>query len=157
MQYVGAPPEPGCLFCNAWNSDDPRGALVLAKGNRCLVLLNRYPYNSGHLMIAPAAHVPFLAELGREAATDLMVAAQVCEKALAAEYQPQGFNVGCNLGAAAGAGVPGHVHLHMVPRWKGDTNFMPVLGHTKVMPEDLEHTYSRLEPLVTRLFGEAGL
>ena len=157
MQYVGAPAEPGCLFCNARQSPDPRAALVLAKGARCTVLLNRYPYNTGHLMVAPAAHVPSLAELDRESALDLMVATQVCERALRAEYQPQGFNVGLNLGGAAGAGVPGHVHLHMVPRWKGDTNFMPVLGQTKVIPEDLGQTYARLEPLVKRLFGEEGL
>jgi ATP adenylyltransferase len=157
MEYIGAPPGPGCLFCNAWKAADPRSVLVLAKGRRCLILLNRYPYNSGHLMVAPVAHVPSLAELDRASLCDVAVAAQVCEKALAEEYKPQGFNIGSNIGAPAGAGVAEHVHLHLVPRWAGDTNFMPVLGETKVLPESLEETYDRLRPVVTRLLREEGL
>jgi ATP adenylyltransferase len=157
MEYVGAAPESGCLFCRAWREEDLISSLVLVKGKRVLIMLNRFPYNSGHLMIAPQSHVPSLASLEREALCDMMRAAQMCEKALAAEYAPQGLNVGINIGACAGAGIPDHVHLHMVPRWTGDTNFMPVTGQTKVLPENLDQTYARLAPVLRNLLAEEGI
>jgi ATP adenylyltransferase len=157
MEYIGAPAESGCLFCTAWRAKDPASALVLGRGQRVFVLLNRFPYNSGHLMIAPRSHVPSLASLDRESLCDMMRAAQLCEKALVAEYAPQGFNIGVNIGVCAGAGVPDHVHLHMVPRWTGDTNFMPVAGDTKVLPESLERTYARLEPVLRASLAREGI
>jgi ATP adenylyltransferase len=108
--------------------------------------MNLYPYNSGHLLIAPYEHTGDLAALAPETAAELMHATQRSIKALQAAYQPHAFNVGMNLGLAAGAGVPVHLHVHVVPRWNGDTNFMPVLGETKVLPETLEQTYDRLAP-----------
>jgi ATP adenylyltransferase len=151
MEYIGA------LFCSAWHAEDLASSLVLVKGKRVLVILNRFPYNSGHLMIAPQSHVPSLASLDRESLCDMMRAAQLCEKALAAEYAPQGLNIGVNIGVCAGAGVPDHVHLHMVPRWTGDTNFMPVTAQTKVLPESLDQAYGRLEPILRTLLAEEGI
>ncbi len=155
-EYIGSAPESGCLFCRAWRAEDPASALVLGKARRVFVVLNRFPYNSGHLMIAPQAHVSSLGSLDRDSLCDLMRAVQLCERALAAEYAPQGFNIGMNIGVCAGAGVPDHVHLHMVPRWTGDTNFMPVAAETKVLPESLDQTYQRLQPVVRALLIEEG-
>jgi ATP adenylyltransferase len=110
------------------------------------VLLNLYPYNSGHLMVAPYAHTGDLARLETPVASDLMSVTQRSVEALQQAYTPQAFNVGMNLGRAAGAGVPDHLHMHVVPRWNGDTNFMPIVGETKVLPETLDQTYDRLAP-----------
>ncbi len=110
------------------------------------MILNRYPYNSGHLMIAPYAHTGDLARLDPTIAADLMHTTQRSVHGLEAEYRPDGFNVGMNLGRPAGAGVPDHLHIHVVPRWNGDTNFMPIVGETKVLPETLDQTYDRLLP-----------
>ena len=110
------------------------------------MLLNRYPYNSGHLLVAPYLHSGDLARLPESDACALFALVQRSVDALRAVYQPDGYNVGMNLGVAAGAGVPDHLHVHVVPRWSGDTNFMPALGETKVLPESLEQTYDRLRP-----------
>ncbi len=111
------------------------------------MLLNLYPYNSGHLMVAPYVHTGDLARLERDVAAEMMHVTQRCVAVLERAYAPEAFNVGLNLGKPAGAGLPDHLHVHVVPRWNGDTNFMPVVANTKVLPESLDQTYDRLEPL----------
>ncbi len=139
---------PACFLCAKSGEDpshDPEN-LVLFRGLRCFVLLNLYPYNTGHLMVAPYAHSGDFARLDAEVAAELTVLSQRSIAALESEYHPDAFNVGMNLGRVAGAGVPDHLHAHVVPRWSGDTNFMPVVADTKVMPEALDRTYARLAP-----------
>jgi ATP adenylyltransferase len=135
-----------CIFCAHLASEDDDAAHILHRGAFSFVLLNAFPYNTGHLMIAPVRHIGALEELEpveRQELMDLTTrAVEVIKQAMAA----QGFNVGMNLGEVAGAGIPGHLHIHVVPRWGGDTNFMPVVGETKVLPEMLADTYSKLKP-----------
>ncbi len=132
----------GCIFCEAArNEADP---LTLARGERSFALLNRYPYTSGHTMVAPFSHVGDLAELDADALVDVMRLGQRVVRALRRVYQPHGFNVGFNLGEAAGAGIATHLHLHVVPRWRGDTNFMTVNAEVRVLPEDLAETRAKL-------------
>lgn len=137
--------DAGCIFCAALEADDDERMGLLHRSDGCFVLLNAYPYNSGHVMVAPTAHVAELAELPRDVRHDLVDLVSETIEALRAAMDPHGFNVGVNLGRVAGAGVPGHVHVHVVPRWGGDTNFMPVVGETKVLPEDLDQTYRKLK------------
>jgi ATP adenylyltransferase len=145
LEYVGSADEQdGCLFCRAAESDDDESALVVHRGRNALVLVNKYPYASGHFMVAPVRHVGDFAELTDEEALELHRLAGQGMGALAQIYEPQGFNVGWNLGRIAGAGVVDHVHVHVVPRWAGDTNFMPVLADVKVIPEHLAETRRRL-------------
>jgi ATP adenylyltransferase len=133
----------GCLFCVLPGLGDPE-ALIVERGRHVFAVLNRYPYSNGHVMVAPLAHRGTLPELTGEERLELMDLAARLESALRAEYSPNGLNAGLNLGRCAGAGVPGHLHLHLVPRWDGDTNFMSVLAGTRVVPEDLGETYRRL-------------
>ncbi len=134
-----------CLFCRVSRAPSrDREHFVLARAGVALLMLNRFPYNPAHLMVTVRRHVPRLADLDAGERRDLMDLAAVAERALEAEYRPDGFNIGINLGRVAGAGFPGHVHLHVVPRWAGDTNFMPVVGVTRVLPESLARTWSRL-------------
>jgi ATP adenylyltransferase len=135
----------GCFLCaHAGDADHDRENLVVFRAPLAFVLLNLYPYNSGHLLVAPYAHTGDFAGLDPEVASGLMQATQRAVDALHRVYAPNGFNVGMNLGKSAGAGVPDHLHVHVVPRWDGDTNFMPVVGETKVLPETLEQTRERL-------------
>jgi ATP adenylyltransferase len=144
LEYVQSAGErSGCVFCNAARGDDEAG-LVVHRGELAFVLLNRFPYSSGHLMVAPYRHVGELSELGDSEALEIHTLATRGLAALRAVYGPEGFNLGWNLGRVAGAGVVDHVHLHVVPRWAGDTNFMPVLADVKVLPEHLDETRSRL-------------
>ena len=136
--------EEGCVFCNAQAKEDSAENLIAFRGERAYVILNRYPYTSGHLMVIPFAHKPNLEELDSATRAEMIELASRCTTALKSIYNPQGFNVGVNIGEAAGAGVKEHVHIHIVPRWKGDTNFMSALGGTRVIPEDLEVTYQRV-------------
>jgi ATP adenylyltransferase len=136
-----------CFLCAAPAAHDDRANLILVRSERAYVLLNLYPYNSGHLMIAPYAHTGDLATLDTSVAQEMMSLTQRCVGVLQQAYRPQGFNIGMNLGKPAGAGVPDHLHVHVVPRWSGDTNFMPVVAETKVLPETLDQTYARLAPL----------
>jgi len=138
-----------CVFCEAAVRD--RDALVLVRGAYCYVILNLYPYNNGHLMVVPTRHVGSLAALEPAEAAELMQFTQDAERALTEAYQPDGINVGVNLGRAAGAGIVHHVHVHLVPRWTGDTNFMSVVGEVRVLPEDLGATATRLGPIFERL------
>jgi ATP adenylyltransferase len=148
MAYLqGEEPVPeGCLFCAAPQMEDAEVHIV-HRGNACYVILNRFPYNNGHLMVVPHAHVTTLEELSAETLTELMALTRLSLRVLREAYRPQGFNVGINIGEVAGAGVAGHIHLHVVPRWGGDNNYMGVVGETRVIPEWLDQTYERLRPL----------
>lgn len=148
MAYIGADDNQskGCIFCVKPQEDRDEENLILYRGARCFVLMNLFPYNNGHLMIAPYAHVPDIEHLDAETLTELMLTAQKSLAALRAALHPDGFNMGINQGASAGAGIADHVHFHIVPRWTGDTNFMPVLADTKVMPDYLRNTYRQLKP-----------
>jgi ATP adenylyltransferase len=147
LEYIAQADElPGCVFCDARDGDDGE-KLVVHRGVTAFVLLNKFPYASGHLMIAPGRHVGSLGELTDAEALELHRLAAAGVDALAAAYGPHGYNLGWNLGRVAGAGVVDHVHLHVVPRWSGDTNFMPVLADVKVLPEHLSETRDRLAAL----------
>src|SRR6266516_703777 len=137
----------GCFLCTKPAEHDDRANLILWRGERAYVLMNLYPYNSGHLMIAPYAHTGDLATLDGGTAQQIMALTQRCVGVLQQAYRPEGFHIGMNLGKPAGAGVPDHLHVHLVPRWTGDTNFMPIVAGTKVLPETLDQTYTRLAPL----------
>ena len=135
--------ESGCLFCELQKQDDEE-ALILARSEHSFAVLNRYPYNSGHLMVAPFRHVGELEEVEDAEDLDMQRLLQRCIRALKEAMGPDGFNLGMNLGRVAGAGVPDHLHWHLVPRWNGDTNFMPTIGDTKVLPERLDETLGKL-------------
>ena len=144
LEYVGsADEERGCIFCAAAEGDDEE-RLVVHRGERAFVLLNKFPYSSGHLMVAPLRHGAGFDELTPEEALEVHGLAAGTMTALRAVYRPDGFNLGWNLGRVAGAGIVDHVHLHVVPRWSGDTNFMPLLADVKVMPEHLLETRRKL-------------
>lgn len=137
----------GCFLCDhAADPANDRQNFILFRGETAYVLLNLYPYNTGHLMVAPYLHSGDLAHLDADIATEVMRLTQRSVDALQRAYAPDAFNVGMNLGKAAGAGAPDHLHMHVVPRWNGDTNFMPLVAQTKVLPESLDQTYARLEP-----------
>jgi len=144
MAYITGPHDEGCVLCRVPAENDDVRNLLLWRGERCYILLNLYPYNNGHVMVAPYAHAADLGELDPVTAAELMVLTQRCVRALRRVYQPQAFNIGMNLGRVAGAGIADHLHVHIVPRWQGDMNFMPLLGGTKMIPEALEETYARV-------------
>jgi ATP adenylyltransferase len=147
---AGSSSDAGCFFCAAAaRPDDPDG-LVVHTGRHHLVMLNLHPYSSGHLMVAPFAHLAFPQESAPEAQAELWPLVLKAQRVLAAAYNPQGFNLGMNLGTPAGAGVPGHFHFHLVPRRTGDTNFMTVLAEVRLIPEDLRQTRERLRALFAR-------
>jgi ATP adenylyltransferase len=133
-----------CLFCRAIASNSDKEHLVLYRGRVSVIMLNASPYNPGHLMVSPNRHLPSMKDLTPGERSEMMELAALCEEILDRVYHPQGLNVGLNLGQCAGAGIPDHMHLHIVPRWVGDTNFMPVFGETRVLPEELDTTYERL-------------
>jgi ATP adenylyltransferase len=133
-----------CLFCRLAKAKPGPKNLVLAVTPRVLVMMNLFPYNVGHVMVAPTAHVGTLARLDAEDAAEMSAWLGRVEKAIGSAYRPHGFNLGMNLGRTAGAGVLGHLHWHIVPRWNGDTNFMPVTASTKVLPEAIDRTYAKL-------------
>jgi len=150
MAYIKAAKEQGedggCIFCDLPAEGDDVRTMILARGELAFVIVNSYPYNPGHLMVAPFRHVGAFTSLEADelADVDALVARSI--RALEQEMEPHGYNLGMNLGRVAGAGIPDHVHWHLVPRWNGDTNFMPVVGQTRVLPELLEETYARLRP-----------
>ena len=152
MTYVQSAAEPaGCLFCRVARSRDDRANLVIHRGPGAFVMLNRYPYNPGHLMAAVPRHAARFTDLTAAERDALLDAVSRAERVLAAEYRPQGMNLGANLGRVAGAGFQGHLHIHLVPRWDGDTNFMPVVGETKVVSESLHRSWTRLRDAMTAL------
>ena len=134
----------GCVFCHAPTVEDLSSTLVVARGALSYVILNLYPYTSGHLMVVPYAHVSLPTELDPATLAEMMEFLQRSQRALDATYAPNGYNIGMNVGKAAGAGIADHVHLHVVPRWVGDANFMSVIGETRVVPEEMSVTYEKL-------------
>lgn len=137
----------GCLFCRAAKSRDDAASHVLFRGRFNFVLLNKYPYTAGHLMIAPYRHLASYDRASKPASDELADLTKLCLKVLRRAYAPQGFNTGMNLGRSAGAGIADHYHLHIIGRWTGDSNFMPLVGRVRVLIEDLDRTYARLRPL----------
>jgi ATP adenylyltransferase len=145
MAYINQEPQPGCLFCRVLaDPSDPDADLVVWRPEDAIVILNKFPYNPGHVMVAPAAHKGDLADLNDAESASLMRALRRTITVVRQALTPEGFNVGTNIGRAAGAGIPDHVHLHVVPRWNGDTNFMPVLSEVKVINEHLQQTAEKL-------------
>jgi ATP adenylyltransferase len=144
LEYITGEKQDECIFC-AKPAVDDESALIVRRGDRCFVMLNAFPYTSGHVMIAPYEHTADLSGLDDATSLELMSLVREALRAIEQAYGPDGFNVGANLGTVAGAGVADHVHLHVVPRWEGDTNFMPVLGEVRVLPESLDETQRRLK------------
>lgn len=155
LAYVTAAQVPAtdCIFCDA--TSGRKVDLVVLRGEHAYVILNLYPYNNGHLMVVPSRHIAALEALTPDEQVELMRLSRLSEMALNEAYKPQGINVGINLGKAAGAGIETHLHIHLVPRWAGDTNFMTAVGQTRVLPEDLATTASRLRPIFERLAQSA--
>ena len=152
--YVGKDHGSGCIFCEKLQSAEDEANYLLWRGEKVFVLLNLYPYNNGHLLVAPKRHVGDLTELDAEELLEIGRTTQQMIRLLRAAFHPDGFNVGVNLGTIAGAGIPGHCHVHIVPRWGGDTNFMPVLGDVRVISEGLDMTYRKLKEAMAG--GEGG-
>jgi ATP adenylyltransferase len=146
----GAGEPTACVFCEAL-AREAGEPLLLFRGRSCFVILNLYPYNNGHLMVVPNRHVATLADAFPDELAELMALTRHAEIALTEVYRPQGLNVGMNLGRPAGAGIADHLHVHVVPRWSGDTNFMSVVGNVRVLPEELDATAARLKPIFARL------
>jgi ATP adenylyltransferase len=146
LSYVtGSARGSGCVFCDAASGQDD--ALVVFRGITSFVILNKFPYNNGHLMVVPNRHIATLSEANAEELAEIMMLASRAERAIRAAYEPHGLNMGLNLGKPAGAGITDHLHMHVVPRWNGDTNFMTVVGETRVLPEELTVTAERLRPV----------
>jgi ATP adenylyltransferase len=139
-----------CIFCDALAAEAP-SPLIVHRGLTCFVILNKYPYNNGHLMVVFNRHLARLADAAPDELNEVMALTRTCEMVLAEAYNPHGFNTGLNIGKPAGAGVLDHLHVHIVPRWNGDTNFMTVVGETRVLPEELSHTADRLRQIFTRI------
>jgi ATP adenylyltransferase len=144
LSFIMGPKPSGCIFCDKPGESRDRENYILARGAEAFVILNAYPYNNGHLMIVPYAHTANVEDLSASVQAELMLWTTRAVGALKRAISPEGFNIGMNLGRVAGAGIADHLHLHVVPRWGGDTNFMPVLGETRLIPESLESTYDRL-------------
>jgi len=152
MEYIrGAAAPAGCLFCRVARARADRRDLVLARREHALLMLNAYPYNPAHLMIAVKRHAAQFQDLSGAEGADLLALVALAERAVAAEYAPHGLNYGLNVGQVAGAGFPGHLHLHLVPRWNGDTNFLSTVGTARVLPESLPATWRRLRAAIRAL------
>jgi ATP adenylyltransferase len=148
-RYVSSSqPEPGCLFCRVSAESKDEENFVLLRAERNFVMLNRYPYTSGHLMISPYAHVGTLQDADSADLVEMMLLTRRAESALRGVYKPDGVNIGMNVGRSAGAGVAGHIHMHVLPRWHGDVSFMTAVAEARVLPEDLSESYKRLWPLM---------
>lgn len=145
MEYIQNSKQEGCVFCSAQTMQDGAENLIAFRGERAYVILNRYPYTSGHLMVIPFAHKANFEELDPPTRAEMMELTTQCMTVLRKIYNPEAFNMGANIGEAAGAGIKEHVHIHIVPRWVGDTNFMSAVGETRVLPESLESTYERVK------------
>jgi ATP adenylyltransferase len=147
MEYIGRDEDDRCIFCTLPRDGERlRENLVLARGRHAYVILNKYPYNNGHLLVVPFRHIAEFPALSAEEHVEIAHLVARSVEALRAEYEPDGFNLGMNLGRAGGAGIAGHLHQHVVPRWTGDTNFLPVLASTKSLPEHVLRTWDRLRP-----------
>jgi len=157
IDYILSEKAADCIFCEK-SSDTSTDAedFVLYRGTTAFVLMNIYPYNNGHLMIAPYAHVPSLTQLSQAQLIDLFLLTQHCESVLRQIFRPEGFNIGINLGKVAGAGIETHVHVHIVPRWNGDTNYMTAISNVRVIPQALEDAYKQLKPAFLTLSAQTG-
>jgi len=155
-KFILCEKHPGCFLCRTAKENEDRKNLILCRGKKCFVILNRYPYNNGHLMVAPFRHVGKLEDLKEDESTELLKISQLCIKAIKSGMKPHGINLGMNLGKISGAGVADHIHLHIVPRWQGDTNFMPILAETKIVSVGLSSTYRILKTEFDRLMRVKG-
>jgi ATP adenylyltransferase len=144
IKYILGKKEDGCFLCRKPQEADDARNLILIRDRTCFALLNTYPYNAGHLLVAPYKHTGALEDLAEQELTELMLLTRRCKQLLQQAMKPDGFNIGINLGRVAGAGLEDHLHLHIVPRWNGDTNYMPVLGEVRVVPQALEELYVEL-------------
>ena len=154
LDYIQGPKPDECIFCAKPAADDDEDSYIVHRGERCFVILNAFPYNNGHVMIAPYRHLPSIEELDETELLELMTLARRSLAALGEAYAPEGYNLGINQGKIAGAGVEDHVHLHVVPRWGADTNFMPVIGDTRVLPQSLKDSYKALKQRFTETSPE---
>jgi ATP adenylyltransferase len=157
MEYIvgtAGEPEDVCVFCNARDETSERERFIIHRGERCFIILNAYPYNNGHLMIIPYLHTAELEDLPIETLTEMMRMSTLVVAALRRVMSPHGFNLGMNLGRTAGAGIADHLHLHVVPRWNGDTNFMPVIGNVRVLPESLDKTWEKVRAAFAQVLAE---
>lgn len=156
MKYIlNKEKEPNCVFCTAVEKEEDTDYLILYRGKNAFIMLNRYPYTSGHLMVLPYQHEPTYETLSCETRAEIMELINQATTVIRKVYHPHGINIGANIGEAAGAGIAPHVHFHIVPRWQGDSNFMAVTGNTRVVPEDLSDSYRRLYEAWLKLFPEA--
>lgn len=154
LQYIDHKKSDGCVFCDKPLEGDDRAAYIVHRGVRAYVILNAFPYNNGHAMVVPYAHISALEDLPADTLHEMMDLAQQCIRALKTAFNPAGLNVGFNLGAAAGAGIADHLHMHLVPRWAGDTNFMPVLADVRVIPQSLDSAFLLLSEAFAALENE---
>jgi len=146
--------DSGCIFCNALNVQNDRDAYILYRGKHSFVIMNIYPYNNGHLMIVPYMHTGEIEELSKDTYAEMFNLVQISVKVLKKVYNPDGFNMGMNIGRVVGAGIKDHVHMHIVPRWNGDTNFLPVLGETKILSIDMNEVNDKLLPIFKECVNE---
>lgn len=153
MKYLESKRPKGCVFCNIVESDADAENYVLHRGERAFVVLNRYPYNSGHMMVIPYVHADHPADLDIETQTEMMSLVNMGLEVLKKAISPEGYNIGVNLGRAAGAGIDEHMHVHIVPRWQGDTNYMATCADTRIVPELLEDTHKKLKPIFDEVAG----
>ncbi len=145
IRYIMSPKHDGCIFCDFPRENRDEERLIVYRGKTCFVIMNNYPYNPGHVMISPYRHVGEIEKLEERELLEMMTLAQKTVEVIKREMSPDGFNLGINLGKVAGAGIEDHIHLHIVPRWNGDTNFMPVIADVRVIPEAVEETYKKLK------------
>lgn len=151
MAYIRREQRPGCIFCDMLETEDDRGQLILHRSESAFLVLNKYPYNNGHLMAVPYRHMDTVEALTPEEMVGMMSLVSLGIRTLRRTSNPEGFNIGINIGKIAGAGVVDHVHIHVVPRWGGDTNFMPVLADVRLIPQDLRETYDELKAALVAL------
>ena len=144
LDYILGPKDKNCIFCSKPRENEDKKNLILYRGKQNFVILNLFPYNNGHLMVVPYTHTSDIQGIGADDANEMMRLTKRCVALLKERFKPHGFNIGMNLESAAGAGIDEHIHMHVVPRWNGDTNFMPVLGETRVMPQHIQSTYDAL-------------
>ena len=154
IEYVRMEKMDECIFCKFPKEKDDEKNLILYRGKRAFIIMNNYPYNPGHVMIAPYRHVANLEDLTPEEVHDIHTLASLAIKAIKKSMKPQGFNLGINIGRAGGAGIEGHIHLHIVPRWNGDTNFMPVISDTKVIVQEIKESYKELRESIEIILSE---
>ena len=154
IEYIRSPKHDGCIFCDFPKENRDRERLILHRGKHAFIIMNNYPYNPGHVMVVPYRHVAKWEDLTDEELLEIMKLSQLMIKAIKKAMNPDGFNMGVNLGRVAGAGIDAHVHLHIVPRWNGDTNFMPVVADTKGIPESLQEAYDELKKAIEGVLEE---